>query len=286
MTRPWFRVGIVIGSALLSGCTGELESTSSPAPGTGASGGTTSPPPGGLPPGSPQGSGGTGTGTASGGATPSGSGGAPSSTGAPPSGAGAPPSGGAGAPTTTAVTGRVGLAARISKVEYANSVADVLGTTLTAAELDAQTGGIPDDAGDGVFKHIADKQTSIEQHALSYFPGRRSRGEARRHRGAHRQPRLRPGHGGVWDEGDFGLGAAPVPAPAHPARERRDAERVQRRGHRRARFLGRLALDAAGVAAVAAVPVPDGRRDARHRGPGAGSVEPGARGAPSRRSSG
>jgi hypothetical protein len=167
MTRAWFRVGIVLGSALLSGCTGELESTNSPAPGTGASGGTTSAPPAGSPPGSPQSSGGTST--ASGGATPLGSGGAPSSAGAPPSGAGAPPSGGAGAPTTTAVTGRVALAARISKVEYANSVSDVLGTTLTAAELDAPAGGIPDDAGDGVFKHIADKQTSVEQHALSYF---------------------------------------------------------------------------------------------------------------------
>jgi hypothetical protein len=63
---------------------------------------------------------------------------------------------------------RAALAARISKVEYENSVADVLGVKLTAAELDGAGAGIPDDAGDGVFKHVADKQTSTEQHPLSY----------------------------------------------------------------------------------------------------------------------
>jgi len=67
------------------------------------------------------------------------------------------------------VFSRVGLAARLSKFEYQNSVADVLGVPLLSTELDAAAGGIPDDTGDGVFKHIADKQTSIEQHALAYF---------------------------------------------------------------------------------------------------------------------
>ena len=74
--------------------------------------------------------------------------------------------GGAGAPT---VLSRVGLAARLSKFEYQNSVADVLGVALLPAELDAAAGGIPDDTGDGVLKHLADKQTSVEQHALAYF---------------------------------------------------------------------------------------------------------------------
>jgi hypothetical protein len=45
---------------------------------------------------------------------------------------------------------------------------DVLGVTLLPTELDAASGGIPDDAGDGVFKHIADKQTSVEQYPLAY----------------------------------------------------------------------------------------------------------------------
>ena len=64
---------------------------------------------------------------------------------------------------------RVGLAARLSKFEYQNSIRDVLGVSLLPAELDASLGGIPDDAGDGVLKHLADKQTSTEQHALAYF---------------------------------------------------------------------------------------------------------------------
>jgi len=65
--------------------------------------------------------------------------------------------------------GRFGLAARMSKFEYRNSIQDVLGVTLLSEELDARQGGIPDDTGDGVFKHLADNQTSVEQHALSYF---------------------------------------------------------------------------------------------------------------------
>jgi hypothetical protein len=67
------------------------------------------------------------------------------------------------------VFSRTGLAARLSKIEYQNSISDVLGVTLLPEELDAAAGGIPDDAGDGVFKHVADKQTSVEQHALAYF---------------------------------------------------------------------------------------------------------------------
>src|SRR5262245_60271727 len=64
-----------------------------------------------------------GTLTGSGGASvPSGTGGA--------GGAGQPP-----------VLSRVGLAARVSKIEYQNSVADVLGVTLLPAELDAAAGG-------------------------------------------------------------------------------------------------------------------------------------------------
>jgi len=65
--------------------------------------------------------------------------------------------------------GRFGLAARMSKFEYQNSIQDVLGVELLPEELDARQGGIPDDTGDGVFKHLADNQTSVEQHALAYF---------------------------------------------------------------------------------------------------------------------
>jgi hypothetical protein len=77
----------------------------------------------------------------------------------------------AGAPPTSPPTvfSRPGLAARLSKFEYGYSIKDVLGVSLLPEELDATAGGIPDDAGDGVFKHIADKQTSVEQHALAYF---------------------------------------------------------------------------------------------------------------------
>lgn len=60
---------------------------------------------------------------------------------------------------------RPGLSARLSKIEYENSILDVLGVELTDADLDP----IPADAGDGVFKHFADKQTSVEQHAIGYF---------------------------------------------------------------------------------------------------------------------
>lgn len=64
---------------------------------------------------------------------------------------------------------RFGLAARLSKFEYQNSVQDVLGVTLLESELNDEDGGLPDDTGDGVFKHLADNQTSVEQHAESYF---------------------------------------------------------------------------------------------------------------------
>jgi hypothetical protein len=57
------------------------------------------------------------------------------------------------------------LAARITKTEYAWSVLDVLGVELTEQELALDNGGLPDDAGDGVFKRFADKQTTVEQHA-------------------------------------------------------------------------------------------------------------------------
>jgi hypothetical protein len=103
-----------------------------------------------------------GTGAGAGVGGPSGAGGPLGMGGSGATGTGAGGAG-AGAPAV-----RVGLAARISKIEYENSVADVLGVKLTAAELDGAANGIPDDAGDGVFKHIADKQTSTEQHPLAY----------------------------------------------------------------------------------------------------------------------
>lgn len=78
--------------------------------------------------------------------------------------AGAPPQS-----TEPKVFSRTGLAARLSKFEYQHSISDVLGVSVLPAELDASAGGIPDDTGDGVFKHVADKQTSVEQHALAYF---------------------------------------------------------------------------------------------------------------------
>ena len=79
---------------------------------------------------------------------------------------GAPTSGTTGEP---GVYSRAGLASRLSKIEYRNSVLDVLGVSMLPEELDASAGGIPDDSGDGVFKHLADNQTSVEQHALAYF---------------------------------------------------------------------------------------------------------------------
>ncbi len=77
--------------------------------------------------------------------------------------------GAAGADEVAPAGARPGLAARLSKVEYANSILDVVGVQLTDEELDASLGGIPDDNGDGVFKHFADKQTSVEQHPIAYF---------------------------------------------------------------------------------------------------------------------
>lgn len=70
---------------------------------------------------------------------------------------------------TTTPTSRAPLVPRISKREYANSILDVFGVELTTGELDPAAGGILDDAGDGVFKHFADKQTSTEQQTLAYF---------------------------------------------------------------------------------------------------------------------
>jgi hypothetical protein len=69
------------------------------------------------------------------------------------------------------VFSRAGLATRLSKIEYQNSVLDVLGVDLEAEELDSSAGGIPDDTGDGVFKHLSDNQVSVEQHPLAYFRG-------------------------------------------------------------------------------------------------------------------
>jgi hypothetical protein len=64
---------------------------------------------------------------------------------------------------------RAPLATRISKTEYAWSVYDVLGVELSEAELAADNGGLPDDAGDGVFKRFADKQVTFEQHAAGFW---------------------------------------------------------------------------------------------------------------------
>jgi len=149
----------VVLAGLLSACTGQISE-----PGSGPSH-----------PGTHGGSGGTGGGSSSGGS--SGTGGSPgtsgSSGGSGTSGnsgnSGSPGSGGAGGTSAPTVFSRTGLAARLGKFEYRNSIADVLGVTLSAAELDGGAAGIPDDNGDGVFKHIADRQTSIEQQPLAYF---------------------------------------------------------------------------------------------------------------------
>jgi Protein of unknown function (DUF1592)/Protein of unknown function (DUF1588)/Protein of unknown function (DUF1595)/Protein of unknown function (DUF1587) len=74
-----------------------------------------------------------------------------------------------GSAEEVALGSRYGLAARLSKFEYRNSVLDVLGVEVTLDELNDPTNGIPEDTGDGVFKHLADNQTSVEQHALGYF---------------------------------------------------------------------------------------------------------------------
>ena len=84
-------------------------------------------------------------------------------------GSGSAGGGGAEQPADPSIVSRVGLAARLSKFEYQNSVLDVLGVELLPEELDETAGGIPNDAGDGVFKHLADNQTSVEQHVLAYF---------------------------------------------------------------------------------------------------------------------
>lgn len=60
---------------------------------------------------------------------------------------------------------RQGFATRITKSEYAASILDALGVSLTEADLAASGGALPDDAGDGVFKRFGDKQTTVEQHA-------------------------------------------------------------------------------------------------------------------------
>src|SRR5690606_40847465 len=72
-------------------------------------------------------------------------------------------------PVATDPGARSSIATRLSKPEYTNSIMDVLGVSLTPSELDASTGGIPDDSGDGVFKRFGNSQTSIEQHASAYF---------------------------------------------------------------------------------------------------------------------
>lgn len=78
----------------------------------------------------------------------------------------APAAGASGSPEMSA---RPSIATRLSKTEYAYSVEDALGVTLPASLLDAASGGIPDDSGDGVFKRLGDSQTSVEQHASGYF---------------------------------------------------------------------------------------------------------------------
>jgi len=112
---------------------------------------------------------GTGPGVGAGGKPSGGSMGAPPASGTGASAGTGSHMAGAPASSTPTVFSRTGLAARLSKFEYSYSIKDALGVSLLPEELDAAAGGIPDDAGDGVFKHIADKQTSVEQHALAYF---------------------------------------------------------------------------------------------------------------------
>jgi len=155
MARRWSFEAVVIVAGAVMACNAEMSETRAPGPAIMGSGaGNAGAPMAGV--------GGTG-GTVS-------TGGAPMATGgtAGVSVAGSPGTGGSAGASST-VSSRVGLAARLSKFEYQYSIADVLGVTLLPAELDAAAGGIPDDTGDGVFKHIADKQTSVEQHALAYF---------------------------------------------------------------------------------------------------------------------
>lgn len=90
----------------------------------------------------------------------------------------------AGTPTPPPTSGdsapraRPGIATRLSKVEYAYSIEDALGVVLEPSLLDAATGGIPDDSGDGVFKRLGDSQTSVEQHASGYFQAAAMVGES------------------------------------------------------------------------------------------------------------
>jgi len=145
----------LVAAASLLACTAELTQPSGSGPTLGA----------GMPGvGMPGASKGGSSSAGAGGVATSGSGGSHVGNGATAgaSVAGAPPA----VPT---VFSRPGLAARLSKFEYQYSISDVLGVTVLPAELDAAAGGLPDDTGDGVFKHIADKQTSVEQHALAYF---------------------------------------------------------------------------------------------------------------------
>ncbi len=132
---------------LVAACTGEVNtsggmSSGGPAANSGSDAGTSTT-------GGPTTDGGVATGNSTGGA--------------------ASTSGTTGDPGEPSVHSRVGLAARLSKIEYRNSILDVLGVSLLPEELDAAAGGIPNDTGDGVFKHLADNQTSVEQHALAYF---------------------------------------------------------------------------------------------------------------------
>ncbi len=141
MSRRLPRTAVILAGLVLVACTGKV--------------------------GAPSVSGAAGSGVAGSGSGPSVSGVAGS--GPVVSGAAGLSGGAAGVSGQATVFSRLGLAARLSKFEYQNSVADVLGVALLPAELDAAAGGIPDDTGDGVLKHLADKQISVEQHALAYF---------------------------------------------------------------------------------------------------------------------
>jgi hypothetical protein len=150
--RRSFEAAVFFTGVVVTACQAELSGSAGPGPGM--RGGSA---------GSPVSSGAAGSFSAGG--VPSGKAGAGSS-----SGAGAPQTAGDGGTSSEPlVFSRPGLAARLSKVEYQHSIADVLDVALLPAEFDSAAGGIPDDTGDGVFKHIADKQTSIEQHPLAYF---------------------------------------------------------------------------------------------------------------------
>jgi hypothetical protein len=63
---------------------------------------------------------------------------------------------------------RPALAGRLTRRQYANTVQDLFGVTLSPAALDASQGGLPADGGDGVFSHFASKQGLTEAHPLAY----------------------------------------------------------------------------------------------------------------------